>query len=456
MRKLTQLLIAAFVVVGTLFGSTVASANQRFLPSGIDSVSPSKAKSEVLDYAGLNDDYGALLAKQTGASSFNRADYKSHGYSLAKASTNNTSLTAGGAIAQSPGAVGTKTLVLVNIRTGRTVQVMVRCGNIRTRKGVKCNCSKPITVRKVNKILINKKFTKTVEQNCPSGQKVTVTVNGRVRGWVRGTITGKVIGSAKLFLSEQINLQVTAQISIKCGTAPVKPPAEPAGPVASNDCPQGQTKNNQGICVAVAVECKAGEVRDSAGNCVTQTNTAEQNCKAKGGAWDSVTVTCTIIQVNGNCSNIIVINGSGNTISTSQAGNCNSSPPPVCPSGTTGTYPNCQPVKVDHPPVVNIMGSPAHLYAGGNAYVWIEASDPDGDAVSVKVSASGSGTVAGLVPSTIRWDGTACPSGKSCYRATAWAGSTPGAMTITATVTAGGKSGEPDSATFPVKPDDFG
>jgi hypothetical protein len=308
-----------------------------------------------------------------------------------------------------------------------------------------------VRVTKVARILVNKKFAKTVTHICPSGQQVTVVVNGRVRGWIRGTITAKVIGSAKLYLSQQVNLQVTAQISVRCGEMPPSP-----GPSASNDCKQNETRNTQGICVAVAVQCKAGEVRDSTGNCVTQTNTAEQNCKAIGGTFNGATQLCTIIQVNGNCSNIIVINGSGNTISNSQAGNCNSSPPPSCPAGTTGVYPNCQPVKVDHPPVVNIMGSPAHLYVGGNAYVWIEASDSDGDAVSVKVSASGAGTVAGLVPSAVRWDGTPCPSGKSCYRATAWAGSTPGSMTVTATVTAGGKSGEPDSATFPVKPDDFG
>jgi hypothetical protein len=445
-----QLLIAVLVmVVGALFISTgLASANQRFLPSGIDGVSASKAKSQVLDYAALNDDYADLLSKQTGASSFNRADYRQRGYSKAKNNTFNTSLTSGGAIAPSTGAIGTKTLVLVNIRTGKKVEVMVRCGNIRAKKAGPCHC-KPVSVRKVNKILINKNFTKTVTRNCPSGQSITITVNGRVRGWVRGSITGKVIGSAKLYLNQQVNLQVTAQISIKCSDVPAQ-----LGPSASNDCKQNEAKNSQGICIAIAVQCKAGEVKDSAGNCVTQTNTAEQNCKAIGGTFNGATQLCTIIQINANCSNVTVVNGSGNVVSTSQEGNCNSSPPPPsnpkCPDGRPVPKDGC-----DRAPVVNIMGSPAHLYVSGNAYVWIEASDPDGDAVSVKVSAAGSGTVAGLVPVTIRWDGTPCPSGKKCFRATAWAGSTPGTMTITATVTAGGKS-DSDSATFPIKPDDFG
>ena len=132
---------------------------------------------------------------------------------------------------------------------------------------------------------------------------------------------------------------------------------------------------------------------------------------------------------------------------------CDVPPPPidVCPK-----LPGDQPegTDCDRAPVVNIMGSPAHLYVGGNAYVWIEASDPDGDAVSVQVSASGAGTVAGLVPSDVRWDGTPCPSGKSCYRATAWAGDAPGTLTITAKVTANGKSAT-DSVSFPVKADEF-
>ena len=340
MRK--HLLLILTMVVGTFFGiAGMASANQRFLPSGIDSVSPSKAKSEVLDYAELNDDYARLLASQTGASDFNRADYRSRGFSKAKANTFNTSLTGSGGIAESKGAVGTKTLVLVNIRTGKTVQIMVRCANIRTKKGgTKCNCSKPVAVHKVNRILVNKKFTKIVTRTCPSGQSITITINGRVRGWVRGTLTGKVVGSAKLYLSQQVNLQVTAQISIKCGTAPVAPPT--AGPSASVDCKANEVKNSQGICVAVAVECKAGEVKNAAGNCVVQSNTAEQNCKAIGGTFNGATQLCTIIMINANCSNVTVVNGSGNVVSTSQEGNCNSSPPPTCPTGTTGTCPNCQ------------------------------------------------------------------------------------------------------------------
>jgi hypothetical protein len=447
MRK--HLLLILAIVVGTVFSiAGTASANQRFLPSGIDSVSPAKAKSQVLDYAQLNDDYAAILAKQTGAASFNRKDFRSEGFSTAKANTLNSSLTGGGSIAKHSGAVGTKTLVLVNIKTGQRIEIMVRCGNPRLKKGGKCDC-KPVRVSKVGRLLVNKTFTKTVTHTCPSGQAVTVVVNGRVRGWIRGTVTGKVIGSAKLYLSQQVQLQVTAQISVRCGEAPSQP-----GPSASNDCKQNETKNNQGICVAIAVQCKADEVKDAAGNCVTQNNSAEQNCKAIGGTFSGATQLCTIIQINANCSNVTVVNGSGNVVSTSQEGNCNVTPPPP----STPKCPDDRPVPVDgcdRAPMINIMGSPAHLYVGGNAYIWIETIDPDGDSVSVQVSASGSGTVAGTIPVSVRWDGSPCPTGKSCFRTTAWAGSTSGSMTVTAKVAAGGKSAQ-DSVTFPVKADDFG
>ena len=118
------------------------------------------------------------------------------------------------------------------------------------------------------------------------------------------------------------------------------------------------------------------------------------------------------------------------------------------------TVEECPP-PADRKPVVNIMGSPAHLYVNGNGYIWIEASDPDGDSVTVRLSASGQATVSGLVPSDIRWDGTACPSGKTCFRATVWAKSSPGDATITAVSTANGVDSDPDSVTFPVRADEF-
>lgn len=115
--------------------------------------------------------------------------------------------------------------------------------------------------------------------------------------------------------------------------------------------------------------------------------------------------------------------------------------------------PTTPPPPVDNPPSIEAKGSPAHLYVNGNAAVFFEAWDPDGDSISVKVSATG-GTVAGLVEVGTRWNGTPCPTGRTCYRATAWAGSNPGTMTITATVTAKGKN-DTVTVSFPVVADEF-
>lgn len=425
---LRRLPLILAVLVGILMSAGTASANQRFLPSGISSVSPMKAKSAVLDYAELNDDYAQLLAKESGARSFNRNDYRQRGYSTAKANTNNTSLTGAGSIAQSSGAVGTKTLVLVNIKTGAKVEVMVRCGNIRAKRGsAPCGC-KPVTVRKVNKILINKKFTKTMEHICPSGQKVTVVVRGTVKGWVKGRITAKVIGSAKIYLRQQVDLQVKAQISVKCADMP-----SPGGPTASNECEQNEARNTQGVCVA-------------------QTNTAEQNCKVLGGQFNGDTQLCTIIQINANCSNITIVSGSGNVVSTSQEGNCNSAPPtPTCPDGRPMPTDGC-----DRAPQVQVL-KPAHLFVNGTTYAYAKAYDPDGDVLSVAIESTGAATAGGTYEYPRYYDGltdswTDCPSGWKCYRAQLFAGSVAGTARLTATVSAGGKSSV-SAFSFPVEPD---
>ena len=129
--------------------------------------------------------------------------------------------------------------------------------------------------------------------------------------------------------------------------------------------------------------------------------------------------------------------------------------PTPTPKPTPTPTPTPEPPKppVDNLPSIEVKGSPAHLYVNGNAAIFVEAWDPDGDDIAVKATATG-GTVSGLVEVDTRWDGTACPAGRVCYRATAWGGSTAGTMTVTFTVTAKGKS---DTATvsFPVVVDDF-
>jgi hypothetical protein len=118
----------------------------------------------------------------------------------------------------------------------------------------------------------------------------------------------------------------------------VTPPSNPP----TVNCPTGTTKNSQGQCIVQTVTCSAGQVMNSAGNCVAQSNAAELNCQQSATAYpgatvhfDNNTLTCTITQVIGNCSNIVVIQGNGSPV-ISQQGNCNTTPPPSCTS-------NCSP-----------------------------------------------------------------------------------------------------------------
>lgn len=109
-------------------------------------------------------------------------------------------------------------------------------------------------------------------------------------------------------------------------------------------------------------------------------------------------------------------------------------------ASTTVTVNECDvpPPPVDNAPQISCV-FPAHVYVGGNVYLWCEASDSDGDALSVNIIGDEFAHVSGVIPSSIRWDGTACPAGTTCYRATLW-GDKVGTSHIVATVTAGGKS----------------
>jgi hypothetical protein len=84
--------------------------------------------------------------------------------------------------------------------------------------------------------------------------------------------------------------------------------------------------------------------------------------------------TCTIIQIIGNCSNITVVNGSGNVVSTYQEGNCNKeTTTPSCPAGTTGTFPKCQ-----GPPTVYNTQTPQEADVKGEQLLCADVSAPAG------------------------------------------------------------------------------
>lgn len=170
--------------------------------------------------------------------------------------------------------------------------------------------------------------------------------------------------------------------------------------------------------------CEAQGMITVAGNCVVQSNNARQECEAKvNGTWNGNQ--CTIVQINANCSNVVA----GENTNVEQGGNCN----------TIVTEPPCM-CEPDHAPQISCV-FPPHIFEGGSQFFWCEASDPDGDTISVTIEGDSHATVASTIPVNERWDKSPCPSGVSCYRSTLW-GKTAGMAHIVAKVTANGKSSE--------------
>lgn len=131
----------------------------------------------------------------------------------------------------------------------------------------------------------------------------------------------------------EIVVEIWVQVSHK---KPVKKPVVPVTPPPPAVTPPPPAAPI--VCVAPLVMTASG--------CANQENHAEQHCLEQGGNWNSGTALCTIIQVNGNCSNIIVINGSGNTVNNYQEGNCKveEKKTPTClEADEVGTFPNCRP-----------------------------------------------------------------------------------------------------------------
>jgi hypothetical protein len=123
---------------------------------------------------------------------------------------------------------------------------------------------------------------------------------------------------------------------------------------------------------------------------------------------------------------------------------CKDTPPPPPPPPS------------DTPPQISCTWQPHVFEKGGNVYGWCETIDPDGDVMSLNVevdAATPYAHISGVVPSDVRWDGTACPAGTKCWRFTIW-GDSPGFAKINATVTAGGKSAV-SRGTIEVKADEF-
>jgi hypothetical protein len=274
---------------------TSASAAQRFIPWGIDSHNATKAKVQVLNLAEVNDDYAAEIAKQTGASSFNRKDYKSAGYSKAPSNTTNSADFGGGSVGASGGGVGVKTLILVNTKTKVKVHIMVRCGNPRLKKTpVK---PKLVRITKGTSVHFKKRFSQTVVTKCPSGQDVTVVVSGVASGSTKARTTVKALGEARVEIALQMKAKIQLDVNVKCGTPPTTPVQAPVVLCGTNQqvingaCQSNSASQDSSQEVEASTDCK-GEVVSASCNITITQITIQQ-----------------ITQINANCSMFVYSDG---------------------------------------------------------------------------------------------------------------------------------------------------
>ncbi|MDO8591761.1 MAG: hypothetical protein Q7R60_02445 [bacterium] len=413
-----RILLAAAVIVaaiGFTAGPALASSNSntsvslyRPFPNGIDSTNAAHAWQQVSGRAGWDSQYAGVIAQQTGATKFVASQYKPLGYQNGMPGTTNSALSGAGMVvplADHNGSGSVTVLVVVNIATSKTVAIMVRCGNPRL---AKTPYVAPLPWKNFSKgtvLRVHRTITKPVVITCPSGQKVSGSLNVVFNGIVRGSTWGKVQGSLTEHLRVGLKAQLKAWVKLKCGPAPKavpKPspkavPKPKPTPTATVTCPVGSAKDSAGNCVAVAVSCPTGTVKDSNGNCVTQTNIAAQDCQVKGGNYDNNTGLCTIVQVTGNCSTIIVVNGSGNTVNTTTTGNCNNNPP-----APAAQY-SCTNLSVSNSGGNTVTAAVSYTATGGAtfqsaSYNWGDgATNNDGTSASHTYGSSGGKTITATV-----------------------------------------------------------
>lgn len=254
---------------------------------------------------------------------------------------------------------------------------------------------------------------------------VRTTKPKNTAGWVKKVICVRAV--AQTSCSNPITGKVCVVVWVK------KKPAITPAPTPTQPAPT----------------CAAGSVLVG-GNCVIQTQTAQQTstvrqaCEANqitNGNQCISYVYMTIIQINANCSQVYY--GSGGVVVYEQNILC---------SVVNNPTPTPTPTPVDRSPQITCV-YPAHVFKGSNAYLWCEASDPDGDTLSVNIVGDSFASVSGVIPSDVRWDASPCPSSTKCYRATLW-GNNVGTSYVVATVTAGGKSAKSEGY-VPIKPDEF-
>lgn len=244
MRKHMMFTLATVGVLFMAFASTASASLARVIPDGLPS-NPQAAQTTVRQLVDIDSNVRATVAQDIGV---NPNDIKVSQIVVVGRQTS-CQVGTNGCINTGRDAAGK--IHTTNFKNGQVVMAwkfkIVVNSKVYTFK-FKGDCSNPLlrrrqahqprakVVKKTITLNVFKKFSRTAEAICPSGQKVTVTAFGSVRGVARGRIWAKIYGTATLRYQQGVELQVSQKIRVICGAAPnvpvtMVPPAPGAPPV---------------------------------------------------------------------------------------------------------------------------------------------------------------------------------------------------------------------------------
>lgn len=230
-----------------------------------------------------------------------------------------------------------------------------------------------------------------------------------------------------------------------------KKPAQPTTPVTPPviNCPTGTSP----VLINSAVACQGNTSIQTADQKVNVEpichgpNTNSSQCNTNITQYISQTT----VQVNANCSKVIISYGDGSTAVTFKDSDGNVISEAYCSSQGTTTPPPPPPDRA--PWITCTVGAHMMLVPGDSVDMYCEAHDPDGDATTTNIVSNDTNviTVSGIdTHYGFLFDGkTPCPSGSVCTKATIWAHSV-GIGSVTATAYAGGLSTALPPFVFPV------
>lgn len=284
--------------------------------------------------------------------------------------------------------------------------------------------------------------TQKVDQDCKAGE-VKDDSNQCVA--IQAACSNVAVGSGTATGNNCNVTQVCVGNNV-CNPQPPPPPAPqppPPPPPAPGEFTASASASASASATATAsVACPDG-------------SSASGTATASASASASASATSTVSQQDAQAKAQAMANNEANTAAQAAANTAAQAAAKADARANCPAPPQQPPPPADRPPQISVVWPP-HVFVGGNQAVWIEVSDPDGDAIATPNATNDPrARVNSIIPVDVRWDGSPCPAGMSCFRGTLW-GDALGMASLTITATAGGKStsvtGDVEVKTAPADP----